>query len=169
MFTRALHWAITTKYLPPHFISLWSVLILSSHFHLCLHLSSGLLPSFWLSHQNPICITPLRHACYIPCPSHPPRLRHSNYTWPRVQVTKFLIMHFPKPPITPPLLQSNILLNNLTLCSPLYVRHQASHPHTIMGKIIVLYILNLHFQRTDKNTEGSGKTSSKHCPNSMSS
>jgi hypothetical protein len=37
----------------------------------------------WISHQYPICI-PLRpHLCYIPCPSHPPWLDHSNYTWNR--------------------------------------------------------------------------------------
>jgi hypothetical protein len=26
------------------------------------------------------------HSCYTPCPSHPPSLNHSNYTWQRVQV-----------------------------------------------------------------------------------
>jgi hypothetical protein len=34
------------------------------------------------------------HSCYIPFPSHPPRLHHSNYTWRRVQVMKPLIMQF---------------------------------------------------------------------------
>jgi hypothetical protein len=29
---------------------------------------------------------------YMPCPSHPPSLDHSNYTWRRVQVMKLLIM-----------------------------------------------------------------------------
>jgi hypothetical protein len=30
----------------------------------------------------------------MPCPSHPPWLDHSNCTWRRVQVMKFLIMQF---------------------------------------------------------------------------
>jgi hypothetical protein len=48
--------------------------------------------SFWLSHQYPIRIPPLPHSCYMPCPSHPPWLDHSNYTWRRVQVMKLLIL-----------------------------------------------------------------------------
>jgi hypothetical protein len=28
------------------------------------------------------------HSCYMPRPSHPPRLDHSNYTWRRVQIMK---------------------------------------------------------------------------------
>jgi hypothetical protein len=34
------------------------------------------------------------HSCYMPCPSHPPWLDHSIYTWRRVQVMKILIMQF---------------------------------------------------------------------------
>jgi hypothetical protein len=34
------------------------------------------------------------HSCYMPCPSLPPLLDHSTYTWRRVQVTKLLIMQF---------------------------------------------------------------------------
>jgi hypothetical protein len=49
---------------------------------------------FWLSHQYPICIPLLPHSCYTHCPSHPPWLYHSNYTWRRVQVMKLLIMQF---------------------------------------------------------------------------
>jgi hypothetical protein len=53
--------------------------------------------SFWLSHQCPKHI-PLRpHSCYMPCPSHPPWLVHSNYTWRRVQVMNLLI----KGPVNP--------------------------------------------------------------------
>jgi hypothetical protein len=50
--------------------------------------------SFWLSHQNPICIPLLPNACYIPCPSHPPWLDHCNHIWRRVQVMKIRIMQF---------------------------------------------------------------------------
>jgi hypothetical protein len=45
-------------------------------------------PSSRLSHQYPICIPPRSHSCYMPYPSHPPRLVYSNYTWKRVQVMK---------------------------------------------------------------------------------
>jgi hypothetical protein len=47
-----------------------SILALSHHLHL----------------GSPICIHLLPHSCYMPCPSHPPWLDHSNYTWRRVQV-----------------------------------------------------------------------------------
>jgi hypothetical protein len=36
---------------------------------------------FWLSHQYPTCIPLRSHSCYMPCPSHPPWLHHSIYTW----------------------------------------------------------------------------------------
>jgi hypothetical protein len=48
--------------------------------------------SFWISHQYPICSRLRPHACCMPCPSHPPSLGHSNYTWRRVQVMKVLIV-----------------------------------------------------------------------------
>jgi hypothetical protein len=38
--------------------------------------------------QNPVCIPLLPHACYMPCPSHPPWLDYSNFVWRRVQVVK---------------------------------------------------------------------------------
>jgi hypothetical protein len=34
------------------------------------------------------------------CPSHSPRLHHSNYTWRRLQAMKLLIMQLSTPPIT---------------------------------------------------------------------
>jgi hypothetical protein len=46
--------------------------------------------SSWLSHQSPVCIPLLPHACYTPCSSHPPLLDHYNYIWQRVQVIKFM-------------------------------------------------------------------------------
>jgi hypothetical protein len=39
------------------------------------------------------------HSCYMPCPSHPPSIDHSNYTWRILQVTKLRIMQiFPTSP-----------------------------------------------------------------------
>jgi hypothetical protein len=66
-----------------------SILILSTH------LRVG-LPSclFWLSHQYPICIPRLPHSCYMPCPSHPPWLDHSNCVWRGVQSVRNLVHLF---------------------------------------------------------------------------
>jgi hypothetical protein len=46
--------------------------------------------TFLVSHQYPTCIPLLPHTCHMPCPSHPPRLDRSNYTWRRVQVMNLL-------------------------------------------------------------------------------
>jgi hypothetical protein len=92
VFTRALHWSLfwarSIQSIPSHPISRRSILILFNH--LRLGLPSGL--SIWLFHQCSICI-PLRPlSCYMPCPSHPPWLDHSNYICRRVQVMKLFIM-----------------------------------------------------------------------------
>jgi hypothetical protein len=64
--TRALHWSLSWATsvwsIPPHPVSLGSILVLSSHPHL-----GGL---FSLSHR-PISIHLLPHTCHISCPSHP--------------------------------------------------------------------------------------------------
>jgi hypothetical protein len=61
---------------------------------------------------------------------------------------KFIIMQFS--PQSFSILGPNILLNTLfpktiSLCSSLKVRYQVSHPHSITGKITVLYILIFRF------------------------
>jgi hypothetical protein len=62
-----------TIILPPTFKSFWRSL------------------SFWLSHQKPT-QSFSHHACYMPWPSHPPWLDHSNNTWRRVKVINLSIM-----------------------------------------------------------------------------
>jgi hypothetical protein len=57
--------------------------------------------------QCPICIPLLTHSCYMPRPSHPSWLDHSNYTWRRVHVMKLFIMSLFGP---------NILLSTQFLC-----------------------------------------------------
>jgi hypothetical protein len=66
-------------------------LILSTHLDLVFRVVSFLLAF------PPICYmhSASTHSCYMPCPSHPPSLDHSNYTWRRVQVMKLLKATFP--------------------------------------------------------------------------
>jgi hypothetical protein len=80
VFTRALHWSLT-----------WARSIQSTPSN-----SVSLTTYFnnWLPHQYPICIPGRPHSYYMPCPSHPPWLDHSNYVWRGVQVMKLLIMKF---------------------------------------------------------------------------
>jgi hypothetical protein len=74
--------------IPPHPISLRPILIVSTHLRLGLPSGSFLLafPPMARMHSSSL------HLCYIFCPSHPPWLDHSNYTWRRVKVMKLLIM-----------------------------------------------------------------------------
>jgi hypothetical protein len=102
--------------------------------------------SFWLSHQNPICI-PLLPMCAT---SHPPWLDNSNYTRRNVQVMKTLFMQFSPASYQSSLFGPAILLstpfsNTLSLCSSHNVRDQVSHPYKTIGKIIVFYILIFTF------------------------
>jgi hypothetical protein len=69
VFTRALYWSLSRarsiKYIPPHTISLRSILILS--FYLCLGLPSGLFPSGF---PNKILYTFLFSPIRATCPAH---------------------------------------------------------------------------------------------------
>jgi hypothetical protein len=94
--TRALHWSLSwakSIQSPPSHPVLRSILILSAHLRIGLPGGPFLLafPSVSFKHSS----SP--HSSYMPCPSHPAWLDHSNYTWGRVQVMKLLIM---QPPVT---------------------------------------------------------------------
>jgi hypothetical protein len=111
-----------------HPISLRSILIFSTPHIL-------VFPVFWLSYQYRICAPLLSHSFYMPRPSHPSWLDHSNYTWRRVQVVKLLLQS----PLTSSLFGPNILntlfSNTRSLCSSLNVRDQVSRPYRATGKL----------------------------------
>jgi hypothetical protein len=93
MFTRALHWSLSRaqqiQSIPLHRILPRYILILSSH--LSLGLPSGHFPLAFPTRTLYAFL--FTHACYIPCPSHPPRLDNSNYPCRTIQVMKLLIIH----------------------------------------------------------------------------
>jgi hypothetical protein len=86
------------------------------------------------------------HAYNIPCLSHPPWLRHSNYIQRRVQVKKLIIVQFAptnwhsihfRSKYSP----QNPALKYLSVCSSLNFRDQVSHSYKTTGKFIVRNIL----------------------------
>jgi hypothetical protein len=107
---------------PYHPITLRSILILSTHLRLGLPSGCLLLTPpriIYMHFSSP-------RSCYMPCPSHPPWLDHSNYIWRRVQVMKFLIMQFSPTSCHFIPLRSALFSNTLSLCSSLNVRDQVS-------------------------------------------
>jgi len=47
--------------------------------------------SLRLSHQNPVCTSPVSNACHMPCPSNS-SLNHLNFIWAGLQIINLLIM-----------------------------------------------------------------------------
>jgi hypothetical protein len=83
--------------------------------------------------------------CCIPRPSHNPRPHHYNYTWWRVQITKFPLCSFLYPPFTsshfnPSILLSVLFSNILSLCSSLHDRDQVSHPYRTTSNLGIIAI-----------------------------
>jgi hypothetical protein len=152
--TRALRWSLSwTK-------SIQSITPYPIHFiiipHLRLSLPCGLFPSGFPT--KILYAFSFHHACYMPYPSYPPWLHHSNYTWRRAQVMKLLVMQFFPTSRHFISLQckhspQTLFANILSLCSSLNVRDQVSHPYRTTNNIIVLYIIIFTFldkRREDK-------------------
>jgi hypothetical protein len=93
VFKRAFHWSISwarwNQSIPSYFTKIHLNIILPPT-------SRSALWSlfFWFPHQNPLCIPPFPHACYMLCAFYPPWLDHYNYIWRSAQVKKLLSMQF---------------------------------------------------------------------------
>jgi hypothetical protein len=85
------------------------------------------------------------------CPTHPPWLNHSSYTWPTVPVMKLLITRFsPSSCHFIPLRskyspQHPVLKHHRSMFLYVNAREQVSRPYKTKGKIIVLYVIILMF------------------------
>jgi hypothetical protein len=90
----------------------------------------------------------------MPCQSHCPWLDHSKQP---CHLSLFCLN----------ILLSTLFWNTINLCSSLNVRDQVLHPYRITGKIIISYVLILHFSTADENTKGSGLNANKHYPSSI--
>ena len=89
-------------------------------------------------HQNPVFISPLSRACYIP-PYHFILLTIFGEQYRTLRSSSCSLFHSP---VTSSLLDPNIFLsplisNTLSLCSSLHIKDQVSHPYKTRDKIIV--------------------------------
>jgi hypothetical protein len=90
-------------------------------------------------------------------PPHPPWFNHPNSIRWRIQVMKFIIMHFSSRfvffPLGPNILLNTLFSKTLSLCSSLEVRDQILYPYNTTVKITIWFILIFRFfdmRREDK-------------------
>ena len=139
-------WNTSIQSMPSHLTSWRSILMLSSHQSLVL--PSGLFTSGF---PTKTLDTPLLCPIRATCPAHftlvlitrtmlGEEYRSLNSSW-----SGFLHSLVTLSLLGPSMLLSTPFSNTLSLCSPLSMSNQVSHPYKTTGKIIVLYILILIF------------------------
>ena len=147
MFTRAWHlslfWARLIQSMPhqSHF--------LKTHFNITLPSApqfSKCFLSLRLPHQNPVCPSSL--PVHATCPAHPIPLDMitqiifvEEYRSLSSSLCSFLHLSVTSSLWGPNILLSTLFSNTLSLCSPLNLSDQVSHPYKKKSKIVVLYIL----------------------------
>jgi hypothetical protein len=134
-----LSWASPIQSIYPHPTSWRSILILSTHLHLCLH--SGLFSSGFPTKTLHI---PLSSPIRATCPAHLILIYFITRTILGEEYKSFIsslcnLLH--SPPVTSSLLGPNILLNSmfsntLSFLSSRNVSDQVSQPYKTTGKII---------------------------------
>jgi hypothetical protein len=147
---------ITSYFLKIHF----NIVLLSTPMHLGVPKRS--LP-FRFFGQNLISISHRFHACYMPCPVHPPRSIY-NKIWRRVQIMKLTTKQLSVTPVTSFLLGWSQILS---VCLFPLMLETKFHTYTkIKSKIIALYVLKFTLLDTSwKKTIHSWLNGSKHYPN----
>jgi hypothetical protein len=133
----SLSWARPIQSTPPHPNSLRSILIISTHQRL--GLLSGLFPSGFRTRPCMYSSSPRKF--YKHFQFHLPWLDHSNYIWPRLRVMKLLITRFSPTfyhfiPLRSKYSPQHLFSNDLSSCSSLTARDQASYSYKTSGKII---------------------------------
>jgi hypothetical protein len=134
---------------PQRLITLWAFTACYRDSYPTMSWSSLWSLSFWLSHQNPICIPVISHSCYMPSPSQPPRRDHSKLYF--ATSTSYEAPHYAAFCNLLSLHLSSVQVFSSTSSSQtptvygssLNGRDQVSHPYRNTGKI-------------DEKTKGSG-------------
>jgi len=150
----------SSPYTPSHFLKI--------HLHITLPSTSRFSKwslSLRLSHQNPVCTSPISNACHMPCPSNS-SLNHLNLIWAGLQIINLLIMQSLLPSYLIPLITKYLPQHpSLEHPQPMLLpqcERQVSHPYRTVGKTILLYILIFMLFNNTLKDKDSAPNDSKH-------